>query len=125
MKLRAISARCFVDGERFFRNRRAAAACCRKGDGRRTPRGEAKFSRGARGMAVRTASRYVSGNHDYRDARPQRLVAAAALACFACACVWIVCADLIGFGGDKEIDSAGGTADQIEVAVPRGDKLAI
>jgi hypothetical protein len=76
-------------------------------------------------MAVRTASRYVSGDHDYRDARPQRLVAAAALACFACACVWIVCADLIGSGGDKDIDGAGGTADQIEVAVPRGDKLAI
>jgi hypothetical protein len=76
-------------------------------------------------MAVRTASRYVSGDHDYRDARPQRLVAAAALACFACACVWIVCTDLIGFGADKDIDGAGGTADQIEVAVPRGDKLAI
>jgi len=76
-------------------------------------------------MTVRTASRYVSGDHDYRDARPQRLVAAAALACFACACVWIVCADLIGFGGDKDIDGAGGTADQVEVAVPRGDKLAI
>ena len=96
-----------------------------KGDGRRTPRGEAKFSRGARGMAVRTASRYVSGDHDYRDARPQRLVAAIALAAFACACVWIVCADLTRLGGDKGIDGAGGAADQLEVAVPRGDKLAV
>jgi hypothetical protein len=76
-------------------------------------------------MAVRTASRYLSGDHDYRDARPQRLVAAIALAAFACACVWIVCADLTRLGGDKGIDGAGGAADQLEVAVPRGDKLAV
>jgi hypothetical protein len=126
MKLRASLSRAVLSmGSAFFATAGSRQHAAEKGmaGGRRAE--EAKLSRGARGMAVRTASRYVSGNHDDRDARPQRLIAAAALASFACACVWIVCADLTRFGGDKDIDGAGGTADQVEVAVPRGDKLAI
>lgn len=80
-------------------------------------------------MTFSTASRSVSGDYDRRDlrlgARPQRLAGATALAGVASACVWILCANLIGIGGDKAIDGAGSAtaADPVDIAATRGDRL--
>jgi len=78
-------------------------------------------------MTFRNASYSVLGDYDHRElrprARPQRLAAAAALACVASACVWVLCANLIGMGGNKAFDGAGGGADPVEIAGTRGDRL--
>src|SRR5271156_32897 len=69
-------------------------------------------------MSFGTEWRYFFGEYAHRyssrNARPQRLLGGAALACVALACGWTLCVNL-----------AGGSADFIEVANTRGDKLAV
>jgi hypothetical protein len=50
-------------------------------------------------------------------------VGTAALVCVASACVWILGVNLIGFGADKAIDRADGSADPVDIAATRGDRL--
>ncbi len=80
-------------------------------------------------MTFRNASCSVLGDRDHRElrssARPQRLAAAAALACVACACAWILGVNLIGAGADKAIDRADGGADPADIAATRGDRLDV
>src|SRR5580698_3406189 len=110
----------------LFRNRPPRHRDRDNGDGRRTPRAEAIFKPGTRGMTFSSASCSVSGDYDYRDlrpsARPQRLAAAAALACVACACAWILGVNLIGAAA---IDRADSSTDPVDVAPTRGDRLDV
>ena len=77
-------------------------------------------------MTFSSASCSVSGDYDYRDlrpsARPQRLAAAAALACVACACAWILGVNLIGAAA---VDRADSSTDPVDVAPTRGDRLDV
>jgi hypothetical protein len=76
--------------------------------------------------------RYGSGFYDDRlpvNARPQRVLAGAALGCVAFACAWTLAADLIGGGEGKtefaSVEVVGTRGDRLEVAATRGDRLAI
>jgi hypothetical protein len=71
------------------------------------------------------ALRHSSGD-DQTDcnARPQRLMAGAAVACVAFACTWTV---LVNVAGPRAgaIDISGTIFDDVERAAPRGDRLAV
>jgi hypothetical protein len=86
--------------------------------------GETSFSVDG-GMSF--ALRYNSGDVQTlgsRNARPQKLMGGAAVACVAFACTWTA---LVNFAGPRAgaIDISGTIFDEIERAVPRGDKLVV
>jgi hypothetical protein len=79
-------------------------------------------------MTVGTTWRYRTGTYDYPDfafnARPQRILGGAALTCIAFACSWTLCSNLLGPPAGQ-IDISGTRGDKLEVAAPRGPKLAV
>jgi|GEM_PF-431673 hypothetical protein len=86
--------------------------------------GETSFSVDG-GMSF--ALRYSSGDDQTlgsRNARPQKLMGGATVACVAFACTWTA---LVNFAGPRAgaIDISGTIFDEIERAVPRGDKLVV
>lgn len=73
-----------------------------------------------RGMAVGTRWRSSEDTYDpglTLNARPQRLLAGAALICIAFACSWTMCVNLMGDPANQ------GTSDQTDVSATRSDKL--
>jgi hypothetical protein len=79
-------------------------------------------------MSFGTEWRYFFGEYAHRyssrNARPQRLLGGAALACVALACGWTVCVNLAG--GDADfVEVANTRGDKLDLAGSRGDKLAV
>jgi hypothetical protein len=79
-------------------------------------------------MSFGTEWRYFFGEYAHRyssrNARPQRLLGGAALACVALACGWTLCVNLAG--GDADfVEVANTRGDKLDLADNRGDKLAV
>jgi hypothetical protein len=76
-------------------------------------------------MTVGTGSLCYSGDYVFQDlprnARPQRLLGGAALACIALACAWTMSVSL--FGGNDLTEVSGTRGDKLDLAAGRGDKL--
>ena len=94
---------------------------------------EAMFGGRAQGMAVGTGWR--SSEDSYNDpgltlsARPQRLLAGAALICIAFACSWTMCVNLMGDPADPVVNASAARSDKLVSFIDRfeisrrGDKL--